>query len=151
MKRHLFAVLAVAVAGPAFASGSSAPADRGSGDRATTDRAMSQVVVEAGSEAPRLISTGDADYPVLARRLGVEGEAQLRMRVGVDGRPYDIALVRGTGHPALDLAAIRDAKQWRFVPARVNGEYASTWASMPVSYVLDDGDARPAATLVATR
>ena len=116
--------------------------------QSTTELPMGEIVVT--SDAPQLISVSDAPYPAMAARLGLEGRAELRMLVGADGRPSNVEVVRSSGHRSLDLAAVRRAESFRYRPARANGEVVASYAVMPMTFVLDRGDA-PAGdlTLVA--
>jgi protein TonB len=46
-------------------------------------------------------------YPTLARLQRVEGEALLHFEVGRDGAPRELRVVRTSGKPSLDRAALR--------------------------------------------
>lgn len=141
MNRHIAAIAVLVFAGSALA----APASPRTADSGS-DRAMTEVVVNAGARTPQLITATSHDYPALARRLGLEGAVQVRFRVGIDGIPRDVSIARSSGHRALDAAALREAAQWRFRPAQADGTTVETWASMPVSYALENPRERVAAT-----
>lgn len=103
-----------------------------------TELPMGEVLVT--SDAPQLIAVADAPYPAMAERLGLEGTAELRMLVGADGRPSNVEVVRSSGHRALDVAAVRRAEDFRYRPARANGEVVASYAVMPMKFVLDGQD-----------
>ena len=106
--------------------------------QSTTELPMGEILVT--SDAPQLISVADAPYPAMAERLGLEGTAELRMLVGADGRPSNVEVVRSSGHRALDVAAVRRAENFRYRPARANGEVVASYAVMPMKFVLDGED-----------
>jgi protein TonB len=55
-------------------------------------------------------------YPDVARSQGVSGVAQIRFTVDRSGRIVSSSLVRSTGHPALDQAALATASPGSSVP-----------------------------------
>jgi len=73
----------------------------------------------AGNAAPR--------YPSVARRLGEQGEVRLDVHVGADGSVLDVRLRTSSGSAALDRSAIDAVRQWRFTPARSDGEPVAEW------------------------
>jgi protein TonB len=61
----------------------------------------------------------DPIYPEMARRAHVQGTVVLLMTVDEAGVPTQVQVM--DGHPALQEAASRAARQWRFVPAQLDG------------------------------
>ena len=55
-------------------------------------------------------------YPKRARRMGWEGTVVLDFLVDANGNVYDVKVVRSSGYPDLDQAAINALKQWKFAP-----------------------------------
>lgn len=53
----------------------------------------------------------EARYPRAARREGLQGRVELALRVGRDGRLLDVRVVRSSGYPELDDAAIEAARR----------------------------------------
>lgn len=65
------------------------------------------------------------DYPLMARKVGLQGVVLIRCQVTRDGSPVAVEVARASSHPLLDLAALRSvARVGRFpaVPAEVAGE-----------------------------
>ena len=61
-------------------------------------------------------------YPLMARRLRLEGTVAVRFVVQADGRLTDIELLKSSGHPLLDeaaLAAVRGVARFRPIPAEL--------------------------------
>lgn len=75
-------------------------------------------------------------YPPLSRRLGEEGKVVLRVEVGADGRARQIEIVRSTGSPRLDNAALDAVHQWRFQPARQGETPLGGWVQVPINFRL---------------
>lgn len=76
-------------------------------------------------------------YPLLARRMGAQGEVLLRVRVQPDGSVAAVELVRSSGFAVLDEAATRTVRdRWRFIPARREGVAIESWVEVPIKFVL---------------
>ncbi|HYH82105.1 MAG TPA: energy transducer TonB [Longimicrobium sp.] len=76
-------------------------------------------------------------YPPLMRAAGVQGEVTLRMRVERDGTVDPASIqVLSTSHESFSDAAIRVARQFRFLPARYRGEAVPAWVSLPIQFEL---------------
>ena len=69
----------------------------------TVDREA--ILASYKSEVLAMIETHKS-YPAAARRLGQEGEARIRFRVGSNGALSDIELISSSGAEALDQAAL---------------------------------------------
>ncbi len=70
-------------------------------------------------------------YPEAARRAGMEGTAEVRFRIGPDGTPMNLEIVRSSGYPELDrtsLETIRRAAPYPAVSGRIR---------IPLAYRLD--------------
>ena len=83
---------------------------------------------------PEAIEKVAPDYPEWARRKGIEGTVMLQALVGRDGLVKDVRVVRSI--PELDDYAIAAAKQWRFVPAKAQGQPVAVWVAIPVKFTL---------------
>jgi periplasmic protein TonB len=65
------------------------------------------------------VYTTQPPYPPEARELGAEGVVRLQVRVGIDGCPRDVKIVRHSGRSDFDLSSVRTVqREWRFRPAR---------------------------------
>lgn len=78
------------------------------------------------------------EYPPAAIRQGWEGRVLLRLTVGIDGRVLAAEVLKGSGFPVLDQAAVSTAlREWRLQPARrgtaaVEGDF-STWVRFSIT------------------
>ncbi|MGJ4730256.1 energy transducer TonB [Luteimonas sp. SDU101] len=75
----------------------------------------------AGTREPRVLSAPPPEYPLAALRAGASGEVVLQIEVRADGRPGKVEVLSGTRNRALDRAAVRAVRQWRFEPAMRDG------------------------------
>lgn len=72
------------------------------------------------------------EYPASDIRKGNEGRVLIRLRLGRDGRVLAATVVRSSGFPGLDRAAVQTAlRDWQLLPARqgdvpVEGHF-ETW------------------------
>lgn len=79
-------------------------------------------------------------YPRDALRKRQQGTVLLQVLVDADGRPREVALVRSSGHPALDQAARRQVlEHWRFRPALRDGVPVAARGLVPVQFAIGDG------------
>jgi len=56
----------------------------------------------------------DPAYPTSSERAGEEGTVLVEVQVDANGRAIDVHVARSSGFDALDTAAVRAVKQWRF-------------------------------------
>jgi protein TonB len=75
-------------------------------------------------------------YPRVSRRMGEEGEVQLRVSVDTGGNVQQIEIHRGSGYPRLDQSALQTVRRWRFVPARQGNQPVSSWVIVPIQFSL---------------
>ena len=79
-------------------------------------------------------------YPPRMQRLGREGEVLLRIRIGADGRPREVVVLRGSGHAELDRAAREQVlRNWRFAAPRSHGREIDAWGEVPIRFTLARG------------
>lgn len=76
-------------------------------------------------------------YPALMARLGAEGTVVLRLLIGADGRVKTAQMVKSSGYPGLDEAAIGWViAHWRYQPATKGGEAVDSAANVAVTFNL---------------
>jgi protein TonB len=76
----------------------------------------------------------DPAYPDFARRARVQGTVVLLMTVDEAGRPLRVQVLEG--HPVFHEAAVQAARQWRFEPARVDGQAVSAAFRLTLKFSL---------------
>jgi periplasmic protein TonB len=94
------------------------------------------VIVLPSSEATYLNNPPPA-YPPLSVRLNEQGTVRLRAYVGTDGKASSITVLRSSGFPRLDQAAVESVYRWRFVPGTRDGQPIPMWTEVPVRFQLN--------------
>ncbi|GMQ87087.1 MAG: hypothetical protein BMS9Abin08_0285 [Gammaproteobacteria bacterium] len=103
---------------------------------AFTVLSRSRSVTDAGFSITPVYAPAPA-YPMLARRLGLEGLVLLRVTVGEGGSAGNVEIINSSGHEIFDRAAIDAVRGWRF---RVNGTSPAAAASsldVPIRFRLN--------------
>jgi protein TonB len=82
---------------------------------------------------PKPIEIPQPAYPEKARAAGLEGKVRLKVTVGVDGRPSQIAVLASLD-PELDQAARKAMKEARFEPGTACGKAVSTSVTISIKF-----------------
>lgn len=77
-------------------------------------------------------------YPAISRRMGEQGQVLVRVLVDSQGSPREAQVVRSSGHPRLDEAALTTVRATRFKPYTENGITQPFWVVMPLIFELED-------------
>ena len=81
-------------------------------------------------------------YPLVARRLELEGVVVLDVLVAPDGSAADVRIARSSGHQPLDDSAVRTVRErWRFIPARRDGAAVESRVTVPIRFRLSGVEA----------
>src|SRR6185369_4062002 len=91
--------------------------------------------VGGGVSAPRILFSPDPDYSEEARKAKYQGTVVLWVVVGPDGRPRDIRVQRSLGL-GLDEKAMEAVRQWKFEPARKDGQPVAVQINVEVNFRL---------------
>lgn len=99
----------------------------------------------AVAASPRIeLPSSDADYlnnpkppyPALSKRMGEQGKVLVRTLIGTDGRAQEVQLHQSSGFERLDQAALKAAREWRYVPGKRDGVPQAMWFNVPFSFQL---------------
>jgi protein TonB len=76
-----------------------------------------------GSGAPGAVLTYDPrpEYPAESVRSGEDGHVLCSLHIDARGSVTRVELLRSSGHPRLDAAAVEALSRWKFLPARKDG------------------------------
>jgi TonB family protein len=101
--------------------------------------------VGGGVSAPRALYAPDPEYSDEARKAGVSGMVVLWMVVDANGRPQQIRVQRALGN-GLDEKAIEAVRQWKFDPARKDGQAVPVMINVEVNFKLYGSPTQPQKT-----
>lgn len=73
-------------------------------------------------------------YPGRSLRRGESGEVVVQVLVDRNGRPRQVEVARSSSHRALDQAAVRAVRGWRFQPAMRQGQPVAQVVQIPVAF-----------------
>jgi len=118
--------VAVAVSNP-DATGTVGTGDVGEGVGGGAPVKVGAVLNPDNCERPRL--------PWSAQQRQLTGHVILTVLIDVDGKVKDARVVRSSGHPALDQAALKGALDCHFVAATVDGAPVPSWEKFRFSWV----------------
>lgn len=82
----------------------------------------------------KLVSHSEPYYPVEARNRHIEGNVELRARVGRTGQIISVTPV--SGPQLLSSAAMMAVREWRYEPTFIDGDPAETLAEITVVFRL---------------
>jgi protein TonB len=86
---------------------------------------------------PVALSRPAPDYPAQALRNNESGTVHLRITVGEDGKPNEVVVERSSRSRALDQAAVRAARKWKFRPAQRDGRAVEGTLAVPITFTLE--------------
>jgi protein TonB len=92
------------------------------------------VRVFAGVSAPTKLQDAAPVYPVVARTTGVQGLVIIEATIDAAGNVVATKVLRSV--PLLDAAAVDEVRQWKYAPARLNGEPIPVLITVTVNFVL---------------
>ena len=87
-------------------------------------------------EAPPVLLPGNIQptYPLAALASRLQGKAVIRAQVLASGQVGEAFIKQTSGAAVLDQAAVATVRNWRFKPARRNGEPVPAWVNVPIEY-----------------
>jgi len=91
--------------------------------------------LHVGMQAPVKIVHVDPIYPAMAQQARVQGVLILEAIIDERGFVKSVSVLRSI--PLLDHAAVEAVRQWRFTPARLNGEAVPVVMTVTVNFKLD--------------
>jgi protein TonB len=101
---------------------------------APTPKAVVPIRLHTGILPPQKIVDVAPLYPALARATRQEGIVILETVITATGRVESVHVLKG--YPLLDGAALEAVRQWRFTPARLNGEPVPVVMTVTVNFTL---------------
>lgn len=87
--------------------------------------------------APLYASNPPPEYPMQARRRGLQGVVTIEALIDTGGNVSDLRLFSSSGHSILDKAALSSVRGWQFQPGTVGGRRKAMWVKVPVRFELN--------------
>lgn len=81
-----------------------------------------------------VVAAMEREYPPLLRDAGIGGTVRIYFLIDETGQVTKTLLDQGSGHAALDQAALRVASVYRFEPALNRDERVPVWVSFPITF-----------------
>jgi len=75
-------------------------------------------------------------YPLIARRMKLEGTVIVHVLVSSSGKPEVVSLGKSSGTAVLDQAALNAVQSWSFLPARQGNKTVPAWVDVPIHFHL---------------
>jgi protein TonB len=88
---------------------------------------------------PVVRQTLERNFPPRLRDTGRSGTVGMSFRVDEEGVPSEFHVVRSSGYPDMDAAAIKVAEAMRFTPATKGGSPVSARVQMPITFRSQEG------------
>lgn len=93
-------------------------------------------VTDTKISKPVLIQEVKPEYPMGARKAGLQGTSLLKIQVLPEGLVGEIQLLQSAGDSSLDEAAQKAVKQWKFKPGLSGSKPITVWMTLPVKFEL---------------
>ena len=74
------------------------------------------------------------EYPTILRDAGIGGRVVVWMFISEEGTVLNRSVAEGSGHVALDEAALRVADVFRFTPALNRDRIVQVWIQLPIAF-----------------
>lgn len=93
--------------------------------------------VELPSSEAQYLHNPKPTYPRASRLRGEQGRVVVNVLIGTDGTAQQAEIKVSSGFERLDLAALRTAKAWRYVPGKRGGVPEAMWYAVPLNFVME--------------
>ena len=131
-------------AAPAASLASARPSAPAPGPRALPVEGGAPAVVTPPAVRPEVLSVKPRfaaappppRYPAQARRRNQQGVVLLEVRLDAYGAQRELKLLRSSGVPSLDQAALTAVSHWRFRPEEHDGQAVPSRVQIPIEFAL---------------
>ncbi|MDY0259907.1 MAG: energy transducer TonB [Desulfovibrio sp.] len=119
-------------AGPALQAGATAPA----GPQPRTVGGIDAYACDVLDQRPSITRRVEPEYPARAQRMNIQGSVKVRLVVDASGQPRNCEVVNATPDGYFEEAALKAAKNMRFVPGKLKGQPVNTLVELPFIFSL---------------
>jgi TonB family protein len=118
-------------------------------DAASAQPAPAAPATNAAEREPIAEAQTQAEYPMLAQHMNVQGSVILQALIGTDGVVQNLHVVSG---PAILASAAEQAiREWRFKPIVQNGQAVESKATITVNFTIKVADSAAKTTIAESR
>ena len=89
---------------------------------------------------PEMIHEATEPYPRLAQQAGIEGVVWVSVLVTRDGNVREAKVLKSSGTPSLDEAAVKVALKCTWKPGIQNGRPVACWVNYKINFTLPGGN-----------
>lgn len=107
--------------------------DIGGTNTADGDMTMTDETVD---ERPRPVQQSPMEYPTRAKADGVEGRVVVSLLIDENGSVREVRVLESTPEGVFEEVAAEGVREWRFEPARYQGEAVRVWARQTIRFDL---------------
>jgi len=93
-------------------------------------------VTDTKISKPVVIQEVKPEYPIAARKAGLQGTSLLKIQVLPDGSVGETQLLQSAGDATLDEAAQNAVKKWKFKPGLSGSKPIMVWMTLPIKFEL---------------
>ncbi|MCA9401982.1 MAG: energy transducer TonB, partial [Candidatus Omnitrophica bacterium] len=76
-------------------------------------------------------------YPRIARIKGWTGKVWLEVYINTFGAVQNVNVVKSSGHHVIDQAALEAVREWKFIPASVDGVPEASKIILPIELKME--------------
>jgi TonB family protein len=95
-----------------------------------------RIRVGGNVQAAKLIVQTPPEYPAELQQAGIESSVTIKAFISTTGEPTNLEVISPGGDPRLVRAALDAVRQWRYQPARLNGEPVAIDTQITVDFRL---------------
>ena len=87
-------------------------------------------------QRPSIARRVSPEYPLKARRMGVEGNVMVQLIVDKNGQPQTCSVLSAAPEGYFEAAALEAAARMRFIPGKIQGQPVNTMIVLPFTFRL---------------
>lgn len=108
----------------------------GAGEEMPTFEMEEVKVSDTKITKPVVIEEVKPEYPMAARKAGVQGTSLFKIQVLPDGSVGEIQLLQSAGDSTLDTSAQKAVKKWKFKPGLSGSKPIMVYMTLPIKFEL---------------
>ena len=128
--------ISVTPSSPPSADSSSVPLRNPNGANAGVSSGAGTTDYVGPSASADYLKNPHPKYPKISLRRKEAGTVLLALTVTAEGRAKDVRVLKTSGYPRLDKAALDAVKDWRFIPAKRLGRPVDADYELPIHFKL---------------